>query len=155
MSGPVAPFETREEDVMTARPGLRRRTERGSVAVEFALVLPILMVLVFGIIDFGRAFNAQETLTQAAREGSRLAALCNSASPSTCGDVTSRTQAAAPNLAGMSVAPSVCAVGATSATDAVVTTTWTVSFSSPLVGLIPGFPSSHTLTGTGHMPCQG
>jgi Flp pilus assembly protein TadG len=133
----------------------RSRGERGAVAVELALVLPILLVLVFGVIDFGRAFNAQETLTQAAREGSRLAAVCNSASPSTCGTVAARTQAAAPNLTGMTVAPSICATGATSATDAVVTTTWTISYSSPLVGLIPGFPSSQTLTGTGHMPCQG
>ncbi len=49
--------------------------DRGSVAVEFALLLPVLLLLIFGIIDFGRAINAQITLTQAAREGARLASL--------------------------------------------------------------------------------
>jgi Flp pilus assembly protein TadG len=135
----------------------RRRGERGAVAVEFALIFPLLMVLVFGVIDFGRAFNAQETLTQAAREGSRLAAVCNSSTPSpTCGDVSSRTLAAATNLTGVSVAvPSTCPAGvAPAGLDAVVTVRWTMTFSTPLVGLIPGFPSSKDLTGIGHMPCQ-
>ena len=60
---------------MTRRPADGHARDRGSVAVEFALLLPLLLLLVFGIIDFGRALNAQITLTQAAREGARLAAL--------------------------------------------------------------------------------
>jgi len=35
--------------------------DRGAAAVEFALLLPVLLLLVFGIIDFGRALNAQIT----------------------------------------------------------------------------------------------
>ena len=53
----------------------RRRGERGAAAVEMALILPVLLLLVGGIIDFGRAFNAQMTLTQAAREGARMQSL--------------------------------------------------------------------------------
>ena len=49
--------------------------DRGAAAVEMALVLPILLVLVFGIIDFGFLFNAQVSLTQATREGVRLGAV--------------------------------------------------------------------------------
>lgn len=52
-----------------------RRTDRGSAAVELALVLPLLLLLVFGVIDFGRMLNTQITLTEAAREGARAAAL--------------------------------------------------------------------------------
>ncbi len=55
--------------------GTRRRHgpgERGTALVEFALVLPLLAVLVFGIIDFGRIFQSWVTLTNAAREGARL-----------------------------------------------------------------------------------
>jgi Flp pilus assembly protein TadG len=130
-----------------------RSADRGAVAVEFALILPILIVLVFGIIDFGRAFNAQVTLSQAAREGARVAALC--AGTSTCGTVTARTTAAAPNLTGMTVAVTrLCAVGDTQTTDAVVTVSWTLRFSTPMVGLV-GLPTTKVLTGTGHMPCQG
>lgn len=49
--------------------------EKGAVAVEFALILPVLVLLLFGIIEFGRAYNAYVTVTHAAREGARLAAV--------------------------------------------------------------------------------
>jgi Flp pilus assembly protein TadG len=57
-----------------------RRDDRGAAAVEFALVLPILVVLVFGVVDFGRALFAYNYLTSAVREGGRFAAVQNSAS---------------------------------------------------------------------------
>jgi Flp pilus assembly protein TadG len=47
----------------------------GAAAVEMALVLPILILLLGGIIDFGFAFNAQISLTHAAREGVRVEAI--------------------------------------------------------------------------------
>lgn len=43
--------------------------------VEFALVLPVLLLLVFGIIEFGIVYNAKITITNAAREGARKAAV--------------------------------------------------------------------------------
>ena len=46
-------------------------TSRGAAAVEFALVMPILIMLLFGIIEFGRAYNAKLTLANAAREAAR------------------------------------------------------------------------------------
>lgn len=52
-----------------------RRDERGAAAVEFALVLPLLLTLVFGVIDFGRALFAFNYLTAAVREGGRFAAV--------------------------------------------------------------------------------
>ncbi|SEG05302.1 TadE-like protein [Thermomonospora echinospora] len=51
------------------------RTDRGVVAVEMALLLPVLIMLIFMIIDFGRAFNAQLRLNEAARQGVRTAVL--------------------------------------------------------------------------------
>ena len=45
--------------------------DRGAAAVEFALVLPLLLLLLGGIIDFGFALNTQISLTHAAREGVR------------------------------------------------------------------------------------
>jgi Flp pilus assembly protein TadG len=53
----------------------RRERERGTAAVEFALVLTPLMFCIFGIIDFGMAFHAQMRLTEAARQGVRTAVL--------------------------------------------------------------------------------
>jgi Flp pilus assembly protein TadG len=53
------------------------RSERGAAAVEFALVVPILLALVLGIVEFGRAYNIQISLTHAAREAARSMAINN------------------------------------------------------------------------------
>ena len=50
------------------------RKEKGASAVEFAIILPVLVVLVFGIVEFALAFNNYITITHAAREGVRKAA---------------------------------------------------------------------------------
>jgi Flp pilus assembly protein TadG len=52
-----------------------RQAQRGAAAVETAIVLPVLLFVLFGLIDFGRMIRAQIDLTQAAREGVRAAAL--------------------------------------------------------------------------------
>lgn len=59
----------------TSRRRHKGHLDRGAAAVEMALVLPVLLFLLMGMIDFGRMFNAQIQLSQAAREGVRLAAL--------------------------------------------------------------------------------
>ena len=74
---------------MSARQQRWRRRDAGASAVEMAIVLPLLVLLVFGIIDFGRMLNAQIQLSQAAREGVRLAALAGGAAYSTA-DVSAR-----------------------------------------------------------------
>ena len=45
--------------------------------VEAALILPLLFLLIFGMVEFGRAYNAKVTVTHAAREGVRELALHN------------------------------------------------------------------------------
>jgi hypothetical protein len=60
--------------------GLPRRDrdgECGAAAVEMALVLPLLILLIGGVIDFGFMFNAQIAATHAAREGVRVEAIHN------------------------------------------------------------------------------
>jgi Flp pilus assembly protein TadG len=54
-----------------AKRGLRG--ERGAIAVEFAIILPVLMLLVFGIIDFGHAWYMRHMMSDASREGARYA----------------------------------------------------------------------------------
>jgi Flp pilus assembly pilin Flp len=49
------------------------RREDGAAAVEFALLLPLLVLLLFGFIQFGIAFNTKIQATNAAREGARMA----------------------------------------------------------------------------------
>lgn len=52
---------------------MSRKKRRGQALVEFALVLPMLAVLLFAIIEFARIWNAKQLLTDAAREGARVA----------------------------------------------------------------------------------
>jgi Flp pilus assembly protein TadG len=47
------------------------KREEGAAAVEFALVLPILILILFGIIEFGFALYNKEVITNASREGAR------------------------------------------------------------------------------------
>jgi Flp pilus assembly protein TadG len=126
--------------------------ERGAAAVEFALLLPILLIILFGLIDFGRALNAQITLTQAAREGVRLAALGEP-------NVVSRTQAAATGLSNVSVTVTACPANGQGTSDAEVQTSYSFSFLTP-VGSIAGmfggvkFGSPITMTATEYMSCE-
>jgi Flp pilus assembly protein TadG len=130
--------------------------DRGSAAVEFALLLPVLLLLIFGVIDFGRAINDQITLTQAAREGARLAALGYSTS-----SVQTRAQNAATGLSPVTVTvSSSCPTGAGAGVDAVVQTSYSFSFITPVGTFAAMFgsasfgSSSLTLSATGDMPCE-
>jgi Flp pilus assembly protein TadG len=57
------------------------RSERGAALVEFALTVPLLLVVIAGIVDFGFLFQRYEVVTNAAREGARLASLPNYTKP--------------------------------------------------------------------------
>jgi Flp pilus assembly protein TadG len=118
-------------------PRRRRLSERGAAAVEFALILPVLLVLVGGTIDFGRLFYTQIQLSNAARDGVRLAALGSTTYSTT--QIQARTVTAASPLAVQTsgVTVTACTGAGTSATVTVVpqtTFTWTV------LGFIPGLP---------------
>ena len=52
-----------------------RKKRRGAAAVEFAVVAPIFLLLVFGMIEYGRMVMVQQVLTNASREGARVAVL--------------------------------------------------------------------------------
>ena len=127
--------------------------DRGAAAVEFAIMLPLLLLLLFGIIDFGRALNAQVTITQAAREGARLDALNQP-------NVVGRTQAAATGLSGVGVnIVSVCPPGSGPTANADVRVTYNFNFITPIGAIAALFgksgPSSPlTLTAEGVMPCE-
>lgn len=126
-----------------------QRGERGAAVVEFALVVPVLLLLVLGIAEFGRAYNIQTVVSGAAREGVRTMAVEND-----IGAARAATRAAAPTLqlseGQIDVSPSTCPVGSASPTvSATVTVTYRMSFVTNL------FADSLTLTGVGVMRCNG
>jgi len=55
------------------------KLQRGAAALEFALVFPVLLLLLVGIVDFGMLMSTQSVVANAAREGARTAALSNNA----------------------------------------------------------------------------
>jgi len=73
---------------------MKRRDEGGAAAVEMALVLPVLFLIVFGVIEFGFVFNRWITITHSARDGVRVLSLGE-----TPADAELAAEAAAPDLA--------------------------------------------------------
>ena len=117
-------------------PDVRRRAglagERGQVLLETAFILPLIMLVSVSIFEFGRAFQTLQVLTNAAREGARVAILPN-ATPS---DVQSRVtaylqagQLANSSNATISVNQNVTmSIGATNAAASLVTVNYPFSF---------------------------
>ena len=145
--------EKEAADDRPARSSRHQPGDRGATAVEFALLFPLLMLIVFGIIDFGRVLNAQITLTQAAREGARLDALG-------LPNVGARTQAAATGLSPVTVTVTACPPGAAPTDDAVVDVGYQFSFVTPIGAIATlidgssGLGSPITLNAQGVMPCE-
>src|SRR5437868_13300327 len=69
------------------------KSDRAAAMVEFAIVLPILLLIVFGIVDFGRALYMANKLTSAVREGARLASTQISPDPTVAASKTAVTNA--------------------------------------------------------------
>lgn len=143
-----------------ARPGLRGTPSglkargstraRAAAVVEFAVVLPLLLTILFGIIEYGWVFMVRQTLQAAAREGARLAVLQTSVEPYT--EVISRvSEVMGPTgLTGYVIAM-------THATNAnpIETVTITVPYND--VSLMGGFFGTHNydLGGTCSMRKEG
>jgi Flp pilus assembly protein TadG len=131
---------------------MRVQGDRGAAAVEAALILPVLLLLVCGVVDLGRALHAQLTVTAAAREGARAAVL--NANP------TGRANATAASLdGGVTVSVTPCPASPGPYDDATVTVTTPYQPVTPLGSLITMFGGTEsagvTITGTGVMPCLG
>jgi hypothetical protein len=78
---------------------MKRRGEGGAAAVEFALVVPILLAVVFGIVTYGLVFAQSLSLGNAARQGARFGVVADR----TCGAIQAETQDAAATI-GLSAA---------------------------------------------------
>jgi Flp pilus assembly protein TadG len=129
---------------------MSRQSERGAAAVEFAIVVPVLVMLLLGIMEFSRVYNAQAELSAAAREGVRVMAV-------TGNQTTARS--AAKNTA-VSLKPALqdsnitfgaaCPSTISSGTSPQATITITYSLST-----LTGIAGPFTMTGKGTMLCGG
>ena len=127
------------------------RRDRGATAVEFAIVMPLLILLVFGIVQFAIVFNRQQALHAAAREAARLGSL----SQTTLDEISTRAN---DSLAGVSFDPdpsititpgSAQPCNLRSGETVTVTLEATTDLDIPLFG-----SPTITLTGRGEFQCE-
>lgn len=146
----------RTREIMSRFPA-QRAQEHGAAAVEFALVLPLLLLLIFGMVDFSRAYNAHISLSGAAREGARVLALGT-------GDPVQVTKDAAPTISepiDVVCPPDGCASACANAGDqATVRASIQFDYITPVSGLMSivggdALASPITITGIGVMRCGG
>ena len=77
----------------------RNKNEHGQAMVEFAVILPVLLLILFAILQFGVVFNNYIQVTAAAREGARKAAVSRSLGTSAAETAaTTSAKSAAPGL---------------------------------------------------------
>lgn len=89
------------------------RDTRAAALVEFAIIFPVLILLLFAMIDFGRAFFLRNNLVAAVREGARAAAVQMSPDPcSNDANIIAVTQAYVTNLGGAAPTVTVTPIGA-------------------------------------------
>ena len=103
-----------------------RKGRRGAAAVEFAVVLPVFVILVFGMIEYGRMVMVQQVITNASREGARKAVLDGATTSSVQTAVTSYLTSA--KVSGGSTAVSPNPTGAASGDP--ITVTVSIPFSA-------------------------
>ena len=129
--------------------------ERGSELIEFAIVLPLLLLLIAGIVDFGLLFQRYEVVTNAAREGARVGVLPDYSFADVPGRVADYISAGGLSGTANTTVESVTipAPGGTTVPGIRVTVTYPHSFVflSPVAGLLGRSFGSITLTAVSTM----
>jgi Flp pilus assembly protein TadG len=124
---------------------LQFKNERGQALTEFALVLPILALLLFGVIQFGIAFNNYITLTDAVRAGARKGAVARHLTVNREAAVKATVVGAATDLKGQDLNVTVGVMpGWEQGADVTVTATYPYSISLLGVPLKKGLLKSTT-----------
>lgn len=129
---------------------MSRASERGAVAVEFAIVAPILVMLLLSIVEFSRAYGVQASLSAAARESVRVMAITGRAD-----DAIARAKSTAstlsPGLQGTDMhfgTPCPATIPPGTSPQTTVTITYNLS-------TITGIAGPFSMTGRGAMLCGG
>lgn len=128
--------------------------ERGAVAVEFALILPIFLALILGVVEYGRAFSIQVSMAQGAREAARDMAINYSKTGSLDAAKQTAIDAAAPiaSVKTTDISVSTCA---SAGADAVVVINSDVNYLTGLPTLMPFLPDIMKISARGVMRCGG
>lgn len=125
----------------------RANHENGQSLVEFALLLPLLVVILFGIIEFGQLWMTMNVLSGAAREGTRVAAVTAPDASQVRNAVLSVLNAANINNAAISVS------GPDAANQ--VTVTVQINYTVTTANIVPGLNGTFQLTRNSTMHWEG
>ncbi|MBK7420398.1 MAG: TadE family protein [Nitrospira sp.] len=122
-----------------------RMNQRGVAAVEFALLLPVLIMVLFGIIEFGIALSRQQVLDTASREGARLGIRQVVPRP-TAADIQAQARRVFTQAGVTGVVPTIAVTGAggPSGTDLIVTVSAPYRF-YVMANVIPALSGTVTL----------
>jgi Flp pilus assembly protein TadG len=120
-----------------------RTSRRGAAVVEFAVVAPLFITLVFGMIEYGRMVMVQQMLTNAAREGARVGVLDGATTAAVQSSVTTYLSNASISGSTVTVSPS---PPSSAGYGDPVTVTVTIPFASVSWIPAPMFLSGKTLT---------
>ena len=111
-----------------------RKGERGAAVVEFAVVLPILLTFLFGIMEFGRIMMVNHSLNNAARIGARIAVLPGASNASVLNAINAELSGCGLSLDGYEFVP---ADVSTASRDDPITVSVRINYES--IGLVTGF----------------
>jgi Flp pilus assembly protein TadG len=116
--------------------------ERGAVAAEFALLLPVLLTILFGIMEFGMIMYGREVVTNATREGAR-AGIVQSTPPVSAGaiEAIANNYLTGTGVSTASVDFAVPASGGGTGTPVTVTATYNYPWLIPYIPTLFGLPS--------------
>ena len=127
---------------------MRRLNERGAVAAEFALLLPVLLMILFGTIEFGMIMYSRELITNASREGARAGIVQVIPKPTAGAITTIATNyltGTGINLADVTIA--VIGAGGANPATLTVTATYRYPWLIPYIPTVLGLPTPFPLTG--------
>jgi len=142
------------------KPARRLRFRSGNAVLDMALVMPILIGLSFGAVEYGYALYIKHTLQSAAREGARAAVVAGATASDVQSAVDSAMLAAGFAQAKYTRPPTIAPTGwATSAAGTTVTvtvqTTWGTAGCKVLPNYLGGIPTTKVLAGATTMRKEG
>jgi len=125
---------------------MRRLNEQGAAAAEFAILLPVLLTILFGIIEFGMLMYGREIVTNATREGAR-AGIVQGPPKRTAGEITTIATnyltGTGVNLADVTF--TVTGAGLTNPNTLTVSATYLYRFLIPYIPTVVGIPNPLTI----------
>ena len=121
----------------------RAERERGAALIEAAILMPLIVMLIFGLVAFGRAYNAKVTATHAAREGVRVLAVTKD---NMLGEDAAKAAASTLDASNLTVTSTACDPG----DPTTLTVDYVFTYDIPIIGT-----RTVNISETGVMRCGG